>query len=71
MPLIDRDKINLEQLNSKFQDWLAKDYHKIIHQGIGEPPIEKFIKDLKNITPTRVTKEQIDLTFLQNSAEKS
>ncbi|MBU0580472.1 MAG: DDE-type integrase/transposase/recombinase [Candidatus Margulisbacteria bacterium] len=70
LPLIDRNKINLEQLNSKFQDWLSKDYHKIPHQGIGEPPIEKFIKDLDNVVPVRVTKEEIDLTFYRTLQRK-
>jgi putative transposase len=70
LPFINKDKINITELNSRFEDWVLKDYHKVNHEGIGEPPIEKYLKDLKNLSIKRVTKEEIDLTFYRTIERK-
>ena len=60
------DEINsLEQLNQRFERWLEKEYHKHLHTGIAQTPMERYIQDL-NSNPTaikRVAEEELDRAF--------
>jgi putative transposase len=58
------DQINsLEQLNQLFERWLEKEYHKYLHTGIGQTPMERYIQDLKHTSTTRVAEEELDRAF--------
>lgn len=63
IPTIDSDKTSLLTLNNSFSDWINSDYHKKIHQGMGEPPMERYLKDLNKISPKRLSKENLELVF--------
>ena len=54
---------SLEQLNQRFERWLEKEYHKYLHTGIGQTPMERYIQDLKHTSTTRVAEEELDRAF--------
>jgi transposase InsO family protein len=56
---------DLEQLNHQFERWLEREYHKHLHTGINETPMERFIRDIEN-TPSpikRVSQQELDTAF--------
>lgn len=54
---------SLEAMNQQFERWLDKEYHKHLHNGIGQTPMERYIKDLNHTTVIRVSEEQLDQAF--------
>lgn len=62
-PTLDKNKITLSELNTAFGDWLNKDYHRIIHAGIGEKPIDRFMRSLEQVKIRRVPQEALELVF--------
>lgn len=54
---------DLEQLNSQFEQWLEKDYHKHLHTGIEETPMDRFMRDFKQTAIKRASLEQLDTAF--------
>lgn len=54
---------NLEQLNTLFERWLEKEYHKQVHSTIGETPMNRYLKDAEQTTIKRVSREQLDTAF--------
>jgi transposase InsO family protein len=63
IPLLDKEKMNLSELNSSFSNWLNKEYHKRIHEGIGEPPIDRYLREVQKTTPKRINPDSLDLVF--------
>lgn len=64
LPLLDLQEIkDLGQLNQRFETWLEKEYHKHLHTGIGQTPMERFITDSKQTPIKRVSQEQLDTAF--------
>jgi putative transposase len=55
--------VDLEELNERFEHWLEKEYHKHLHTGIEETPMERFIRDLEKTTIKRVSQEELDTAF--------
>lgn len=53
---------NLEQLNDLFEHWLEKEYHKHLHTGIGETPMNRFLKD-ESTRIIRVSQHELDNAF--------
>jgi len=55
--------LDTEQLNRQFDAWLEKEYHKHLHTGINQTPLERFMNDL-HITPAkRIPEEELDRAF--------
>ena len=52
-------------MNQRFERWLEKEYHKHLHTGIGQTPMERYIQDLKYAANsiTRVAEEELDRAF--------
>jgi len=64
LPLLDIEQItHINQLNDRFELWLDKEYHKHIHEGIKEVPMDRFMNNLKKITIKRISEEQLDRAF--------
>lgn len=64
LPILNLEEIDhIDQLNDRFEAWLEKDYHKHLHTGIGEKPMDRFINSIKNTNIKRITEEQLDLAF--------
>jgi putative transposase len=56
---------SLDQFNSLFADWLDKQYHRRLHHGILQTPMDRFFADLENVNIKRLSKEEIDSVFFQ------
>jgi transposase InsO family protein len=66
LPLVSTERdYSLEQFNSLFAEWLDKQYHKRLHHGILETPMDRFIADLENTSVRRLSREEVDLFFFQ------
>jgi len=64
LSLLHLEEINhLGQLNQQFDHWLEKEYHKHLHTGIGECPMDRFMRDLKNSPIKKVSAEELDTAF--------
>jgi transposase InsO family protein len=66
LALLDLQEIkDLAQLNHQFENWLEKQYHKHLHTGIKETPMDRFMRDIKTTaTPIkRVSPEELDTAF--------
>ena len=63
IPEIHNDTITLDELKTSFKNWLHNEYHKKLHTGINEPPMERYLKDLELITPRRIDRDVLDLIF--------
>lgn len=58
------EEINdLEQLNRQFEHWLEKEYHKHLHTGIEETPMDRFMRDVETNPIKRVSQEELDTAF--------
>ena len=63
IPQINNDTVTLDGLKTDFKKWLHDEYHKKLHHGIDEPPMERYLKDLELVTPKHVDKDALDLIF--------
>lgn len=54
---------DIEQLNTLFQRWLDKQYHKQLHHGINDLPMNRLMQDLKQTTIKRISEHQLDVAF--------
>ena len=60
----------LEDVNDLFFDWLERDYHRRTHSGIGEYPLNRFMRSLAQSKQRRVTREELDLVFFCTLSRK-
>jgi transposase InsO family protein len=64
LQLLDLTEIkDLHQLNQRFDTWLQKEYHKHLHTGIGQTPMQRFIADSQQTPIKRVSQEELDTAF--------
>ncbi len=40
-------------------------YHRKIHQGIGQPPLDRFLDDMKNVQVRRISPDELEQFFYQ------
>lgn len=66
LPLVSRaTQYSLEQFNVLFSDWLDKQYHRRIHHGIAQTPLDRYLNDAQITTVNRMTRDELDLYFYQ------
>jgi putative transposase len=71
MPLASREKnYSLDDFNRLFADWLNQHYHRRIHHGIGEPPLERYLENAQKSRIRRISQEEIELVFQQTFIRK-
>jgi len=63
IPTVKELNFSITELNSSFQEWIRTQYHRNIHQGISEAPMDRFLRELNSTKIERVAKETLDLTF--------
>jgi len=56
---------SLEQFNLLFADWLDKQYHRRIHHGIAQTPLDRYLDDAQTTPVTRMTRDELDRFFYQ------
>lgn len=61
---IDATKITLSELNTLFENWLETDYHKVVHSGIGEKPIDKYLRNVEKSRIKTISVHELDNAFL-------
>ena len=54
---------SLERLNSLFDEWLEHDYHRRVHSGVKERPLDRYMRSLASSRPRKVSREELDLVF--------
>lgn len=65
LPLINPAEIeDLDHLNDHFLRWLNQDYHRQLHHGINEAPMDRMMRSLQNTAVKRATEEELDRAFL-------
>ena len=66
MPLVSRQKnYSLENFNQLYADWLDKQYHRVIHRGIAQTPLDRYLDDMQNTTVSKIQQHELDLHFFQ------
>lgn len=64
------ESTSLEYLNTLFDEWLEHDYHRRIHSGIKERPLDRYMRSLASSRPRKVSREEIDLVFYRTLKRK-
>jgi len=71
LPLVPKDRnYSLEQFNQLFRQWLNKDYHRKFHHGILQPPLDRYLDDVKNTMVRRIQQHELELHFYQTYHRK-
>ncbi len=71
LPMVPKDRnYSLAEFNNMFRLWLDKDYHRKFHHGILQPPLDRFLDDVKNTNIRRIQQHQLDLYFYQSYRRK-
>jgi len=71
LPEVDLNpKLALDQLNSQFTDWLNNQYHKNLHSGINQAPLDRYMNSMSTTSIRRQSKEELDAAFLHKLTRK-
>jgi len=71
LPLVHKDQnYSLEDFNQLFADWLDHNYHRRIHHGIGQTPLDRYLTDFENTAVRRIDQNELDLHFYQTYHRK-
>lgn len=61
---------DIEELNRLFEKWLDEEYHKQIHSGIEEKPIDRYVANASKIKIRTATTHELDTFFLNTITRK-
>ena len=61
---------SLERLNSLFDEWLEHDYHRRVHSGVKERPLDRYMRSLASSRPRKISREELDLVFYRTLRRK-
>jgi len=65
LPRLPEDKVlTLEELNTRFGDWLHRDYHLRRHGGIGMKPLDRLLVSSEQVQIKRLSAGEIDHAFM-------
>lgn len=56
--------------NLLFREWLGNDYHRRIHKGIEETPLDRFLEGSKGVEIRRIGQTELDRHFQQTFTRK-
>lgn len=71
LPLVHRKQnYSLHQFNQLFADWLDKQYHRRIHHGIAQTPLDRYFADAENTPLRRIEQHELELHFYQTYQRK-
>jgi len=59
-----QEGMTLEELNETFSLWLKDDYHRKLHTGIEERPIDRYNASVGRVLIRRLSREELDEIFL-------
>lgn len=55
---------SVETLNELFAKWLDEEYHKILHAGIEERPLDRYLKSAQRMKIRTITKHEAESFFI-------
>ena len=55
---------DIAELNNLFEQWLDKEYHKQLHTGINERPIDRYFNNSAKVSIKTMSEHEIDNCFL-------
>ena len=58
-----QENYTLDGLNQLYADWLNQHYHRHIHHGIGQTPLNRYLNSAKQTTIRRISQNELDLLF--------
>ena len=71
LPLVSYEQnYSLDSFNRLFADWLDQRYHRQIHRGIAQTPLERYFDDIKQTHIRRISQNEIELLFYQTYIRK-
>lgn len=71
LPLVPHDAdYSLEEFNQRFAQWLAHHYHRRVHHGTNQTPLDRFLADMKNVNLRRLTDVELERYFYQSFQRK-
>lgn len=70
IPTVQKLDLTIAQLNESFQEWIRTQYHRNVHLGIGEPPMDRLLKEINSVKIQRVPQEELDLIFYRTIKRK-
>ena len=71
LPMVPKDRnYSLEEFNHLFREWLDKDYHRKFHHGILQPPLDRYLDDVKDTNIRRIQQHELELHFYQTYHRK-
>ena len=70
LPLLYNKNLSLNELDILFSSWLENEYHKSIHKGINNTPLNKYLDDIKNVPLNKLPDNKIE-EYFYTSAQRS
>lgn len=64
------ESTSLGRLNDLFDEWIEHDYHRRVHSGIKERPLDRYMRSLACSRPRKVSREELDLVFYRTINRK-
>jgi hypothetical protein len=61
---LNQDKLDIAELNRLFEEWLDKEYHKQLHTGINERPIDRYFNNAAKTVIKTISDHELDDKFL-------
>jgi transposase InsO family protein len=71
LPLVPKDRnYSLPEFNQLFREWLDQDYQRKFHHGILQPPLDRYLDDVKYTSVRRLPQQELELHFYQTYQRK-
>ncbi|MDA2928316.1 hypothetical protein MYX78_14000, partial [Acidobacteria bacterium AH-259-G07] len=62
--------VGFHQIHKGQHQWLDQRYHRRLHTGIGERPLERYMRSLARIQPCLPTPQELDQVFYRTLSRK-
>ncbi|MDA2926448.1 DDE-type integrase/transposase/recombinase [Acidobacteria bacterium AH-259-G07] len=70
LALLPAQTLTLADLNARLHQWLDQRYHRRLHAGIGERPLDRYMRSLAQLQPRFPTREELDQVFYRTLSRK-
>jgi putative transposase len=60
----------IEDFNERFRSWLDQEYHRRLHHGILQSPLDRYINNSKNLSLRRVNQNELEECFFHTFHRK-
>ena len=56
--------LTIDILNDQFKKWLSEEYHKNVHRGIQDTPLDRYLNDMPDVKIREIAPHEVDGCFL-------